>query len=92
MDQDQDLEVKDRDLIFTRLDKLSKKLDSMSVNQIVFGRSRAGLGYEDSQDGSSSTEKDKLMIELKQRIDTFDQALYSCKGSNEFLKDKVHVL
>ena len=60
----------------------------MVVPQMVFVRSRAGLGYDGSQTGSSSDEKDKLVIELRQRVETLDQALHACKGSNQFFKDK----
>ena len=64
----------------------------MAVNQIVLVRSLSGLGYKESQTGSSSSEKDKLVIELKNWIDTLDQALYACQGSNAFLKDKAQLL
>lgn len=40
----------------------------MDVPQTVFVRSRDGLRYDGSQTGSSSDEKDKLVIELKQRV------------------------
>ena len=90
--QDRALCVEDRDLIFSKLNKLSEKIDSMAVPQTVFVRSRAGLGYDGSQTGSTSDEKDKLVIELRQRVETLDQALDACKGSNQFFKDKIHVL
>ena len=90
--QDRALYVEDRDLIFSKLNKLSEKIDSMAVPQTVFVRSRAGLGYDGSQTGSSSDEKDKLVIELRQRVETLDQALHACKGSNKFFKDKIQVL
>ena len=50
------------------------------------------MGYDGSQAGSSSDEKDKLVIELRQRVETLDQALHACKGSNQFFKDKIQVL
>ena len=32
------------------------------------------------------------MIELRQHVETLDQALHACKGSNQFFKDKIQVL
>ena len=46
--QDRALSVEDRDLIFSKLNKLFEKIDSMDVPQTVFVRSRAGLGYDGS--------------------------------------------
>ncbi len=90
--KDRDLFSKDRDLILTKLNELSDKIDSITPNQTVFVPSRAGLGYMESQSGSSSDEKDKLVSELQMRIETLDNALFTCQGTNKHLQDKVKVL
>ena len=89
---DRPLTVKDRDLIFTSLNKFSEKLDQMSTKQTTFVKSRAGLGYGNPEPASSSKGKDKVVIDLHKKVDTLEKALYSVQNANAYLKQKVEVL
>ena len=89
---DRPLTVKDRDLIFTSLNKVSEKLDQMSTKQTTFVKSRAGLGFGNPEAVSSSKGKDKFVIDLQKKVDTLESVLYSVQNVNAYLKNKVQVL